>query len=98
LTSTAKLAAGVPAVVALTSAPGAQRLRVNSVQAGAASATLAPGVCSQMLIGWGYLSYYPRGSFRGHIYAVIAGKGAPTVAELVVLEKYLASLAGVTLA
>ncbi|WP_431097366.1 cellulase family glycosylhydrolase [Polaromonas aquatica] len=97
LISAAKLAAGVPAVMALTSAPGAQRLRVNSVQVGAASATLAPGVCSQMLIGWGYLSYYPRGSFRGHIYAVIAGKGAPTVAELAVLEKYLASVAGVTL-
>lgn len=98
LTSAAKLTAGVPAVLALTSAPGAQRLRVNSVQAGTASATLAPGVCSQMMIGWGYLSYYPRGGFRGHIYAVIAGKGAPTVAELAVLEKYLASVAGVTLA
>lgn len=98
LTSVTKLTAGVPAVMALTSAPGAQRLRINSVQAGTASATLAPGVCSQMLIGWGYLSYYPRGSFRGHIYAVIAGKGAPTVAELAVLEKYLASVAGVTLA
>ena len=50
-----------------------------------------------MLIGWGYLSYYPRDGFRGNIYAVISGKGAPSAEELGVLEKYLASTAGVAI-
>ena len=49
-----------------------------------------------MLIGWGYLSYYPRAGFGGQVYAVIAGKGAPTADELNVLERYLASVAGLT--
>lgn len=93
-----KLAANTPAVLALTCAAGAQKLRVNSAQVGSAAATFAPSAFSQMLMGCGYVSYYPREGFRGNLYAVIAGKGAPTVAELAVLEKYLASVAGVTLA
>jgi len=48
-------------------------------------------------MGCGYISYYPREGFRGNLYAVIAGKGAPTAAELAVLERYLASAAGMTL-
>jgi endoglucanase len=95
LTSPNKLAPGVPAVVAMTSAPGAQRLRVNSAVVGSASATLAPSVLTQMLIGFGFCGYYPRGGFGGSIYSVIAGKGAPTAQELGVLERYLASTAGV---
>jgi endoglucanase len=50
-----------------------------------------------MLIGWGYVDYYPRGGFMGNIYAVIAGKGAPTSSELAVLERYLGTTAGVVL-
>jgi hypothetical protein len=97
LTSSARLVANTPAVVSMTSVPGAQRLRVNSAVAGSASATLAPSLFTQMLIGWGYLGYYPRGGFMGNIYSVIAGKGAPSTSELAVLEKYLASTAGVTI-
>jgi hypothetical protein len=50
-----------------------------------------------MLIGWGFIGYYPRGGFGGNIYSVITGKGAPTVSELAVLERYLGSTAGLTL-
>jgi hypothetical protein len=97
LTSPTRLAANTPAVVSLTSVPGAQRLRVNSAVAGSASATLAPSQFTQMMIGWGLLGYYPRGGFMGNIHAVVAGKGAPTTAELGVLERYLAMTAGITI-
>jgi endoglucanase len=97
LTSATRLTANTPAVVALTSVAGAQRLRLNSAVVGSASATLAPSAFTQMLIGWGYLNYYPRGGFMGNIYSVVAGKGAPTTSELGVLERYLAGGAGVTI-
>jgi endoglucanase len=97
LTSPARLVANQPAVVSMTSVPGAQRLRVNSAVVGSASATMGPGSLTQMLIGWGYVDYYPRGGFMGNIYAVIAGKGAPTSSELAVLERYLGTTAGVVL-
>ena len=83
-----------PAVLTLTSAPGMQKLRVNSKEVASGDATLAASACGQMLIGWGYTNYYPASGFGGHVYAVIAGKGAPTAAELSVLERYLASVAG----
>jgi endoglucanase len=94
LVSPERLAPDAPAVLAITSTGGRQKLRVNSKEMASGSATLAASPCSQMLIGWGYLSYYPQAGFGGHVYAVIAGKGAPTVDELNVLERYLASLAG----
>lgn len=97
LASPTKVPVNTPAVFAFTSAPGAQKLRINSAVVASAAATFAPSAYNQMLIGWGYLSYYPRGGFRGNIYAVITGKGAPTVGELGVLEKYLGTTAGITL-
>jgi len=97
LTSSTRLPVNTPTVVALTSVPGAQRLRVNSTVVGSASATLAPSQCTQMLIGWGYTWYFPRDGFMGNVYSVIAGKGAPSTTELTVLERYLAATAGVAL-
>jgi hypothetical protein len=97
LTSSTRLVANTPTVMAMTSVPGAQRLRVNSAVTGSSSATMGSGSCTQMMIGWGYVNYYPRGGFGGSIYSVITGKGAPTAGELVVLERYLASTAGITL-
>jgi endoglucanase len=97
LTSPSRLVANTPAVVAMTSVPGAQRLRVNSAVVGSSNATLGAGACNQLLIGWGFLGYYPRDGFMGRVYSVIAGKGAPTTSEMAVLERYLASTAGVTL-
>jgi endoglucanase len=97
LRSAVALTVSTPSVLSMTCAPGAQALRVNGAAAGTSAATLAPGLCDQMLMGWGFLSYYPRESFAGSIYAVIAGKGAPAADELAVLEKYLGSLAGVAI-
>jgi hypothetical protein len=93
LTSPARLAPGTPAVIAFTSAPGAQRLRVNSAVAGSGSATFSASPLDQMLIGWGFQEYFPRPGFGGNVYGVITGKGAPSPAELQVMENYLASLA-----
>lgn len=89
-----KLPANRPSVLALTSTSGLQQLRVNSSLVGKASAAFAPSPFNQMLIGWGYLDYYPRDGFGGNIYAVITGKGVPTDAELLVLESYLGTTAG----
>jgi endoglucanase len=97
LTSSTRLASNTPAVVALTCVPGAQRLRVNSQVAASASATLGASTFTQMLMGWGYIGYYPRDGFMGNIYSVITGKGAPSTSEMGVLERYLASTAGVQL-
>jgi len=88
------LAANQPAVIALTCAPGAQRLRVNSVVAGSGSATFGASAFDQLLIGWSFVEHFPREFFGGNVYAVITGKGAPTAAELVVLERYLGTTAG----
>ena len=97
LTSPTRLPIRTPSVLAFTSVPGSQTLRVNSAVVAKSSATFAPSACNQMLIGWGYRSYYPRDGFRGSIYAVITGKGKPSVDELVVLERFLGTTAGVTL-
>jgi endoglucanase len=96
LVSPERLPPDAPAVLALISSTGRQKLRVNSREMASGNATFAASACTQMLIGWGYLSYYPQAGFGGHVYAVIAGKGAPTADELTVLERYLASIAGVT--
>jgi len=97
LTSATGLAAGMPSVLALTSQPGAQRLRLNAVEVASGSATFAPSTFAQLLIGWGFLSFYPRDGFRGYVFAVVTGKGAPRTDELLVLERYLASLAAAQL-
>ena len=97
LTGPAALAANTPAVVSMTSAPGAQRLRVNAAVVGSGWASLAPSAFTQMLIGWGFTNYYPRQNFGGNIFSVIAGKGAPSAEELTVMERYLASTAGLAL-
>ncbi|MFS2036826.1 cellulase family glycosylhydrolase [Polaromonas sp. CT11-55] len=97
LLAPSRLAVNTPAVLALASVAGAQKLRLNSAEIGSAAATFAPSAFTQMLMGCGYISYYPREGFRGNLYAVIAGKGAPTLAELAVLEQYLGSTAGLAL-
>lgn len=97
LTSLTGLLAGTPAVLSFASQPGAQRLRLNTVEVAAGSATFAPSVFAQLLIGWGFLSYYPRDGFQGHVFAVVTGKGSPRNDELLVVERYLASLAGAQL-
>ncbi|NPC58151.1 cellulase family glycosylhydrolase [Caenimonas soli] len=95
LTSPTALSANSPAIVTFTSAPGAQRLRVNSVLVGSGSGTFAASPLDQLLIGGGFQDYFPRPGFGGNVYAVVTGKGAPTVAELLVLERYLGTTAGI---
>jgi endoglucanase len=97
LTSPSAAVTGSPLVVTMASASGTQTLRVDAATVGTGSATFAPSVLNQMLIGSGFLSYYPRAGFGGRIYSVITGKGAPTPGEVEVLERYLATTAGLTL-
>jgi len=93
LTAPGALTQGAPTVLTFTSAPGAQRFRVNSAAAGSASATFAATMCNQMMIGWGFQQFYPQPGFGGNVFAVVTGKGAPSAAELQVIESYLAKLA-----
>jgi hypothetical protein len=93
LSAPAALAPNTPAVLTLTSAPGAQRLRVDSQEVAAGSASWAATVLDQMLIAWGFQPFVPRDGFGGQVYAVITGRGTPSAAELGVLERYLRSLA-----
>jgi hypothetical protein len=85
--------ANTPMVMTLTSAPGAQSLRINSNAVASGAATLGASAFDQMMIGWGFQNYYPVQGFGGLMYSVITGKGAPTAAELQVMERYLASTA-----
>lgn len=91
------LPANTPAVVAFTCTPGNQTLRVNSQVKGSAKSYFAASQFNQMLIGWGFINYYPRGGFGGNIFAVLTGKGNPTNEELIILEKYLGSLGGINI-
>jgi hypothetical protein len=98
ITAAAALAPQQAVVASLSSVRGAQQLRINGLPAGRAAASFAPSPCNQMLMGWGFLAYYPTPGFGGHLYAVIAGKGQPSPAELEVMERYLATTAGLQLA
>ena len=97
LTSPTQLTPNVPAVLSFTSAPGAQRLRVNSSVVGSGGTTYNARPFQQMLIGWSFLQYYPGDQFGGNIYAVITGKGPITAQELAVLERYLGTTAGIVI-
>ncbi|MGZ5888826.1 MAG: cellulase family glycosylhydrolase, partial [Ramlibacter sp.] len=80
LTAARRLEPGRVAVLTLASTQGAQLLRVDGELAGRAGATFAPSPFAQMLIGSGFLGYYPRDGFRGHILAVGAGRRRPAAA------------------
>jgi endoglucanase len=97
LTSPTPLAPNAPAVLSFTSVPGAQTLRVNSAVVGSAASTYAASRYDQLLIGWGFATSFPQPGFGGNIYSVVTGKGAPSAAELAVLERYLATTAGISL-
>ncbi|MDB5243940.1 MAG: twin-arginine translocation pathway signal protein, partial [Spirosoma sp.] len=82
-----------PAVLTLASAQGAQVLRVDGEVVATARATFAPSTFTQMLIAWGFVRFFPRGGFRGQVFAVASVMGRPSDAELAVMERYLRSLA-----
>jgi len=97
VTSPTALPPDAPAVVSFTSAPSAQRLRVNSAVVGTGAASFAPNPFDLMVIGWGLASAFPQLGYSGNVYSVITGKGAPTTAELAVLERYLGTTAGINI-
>lgn len=96
LTGPGALAPNAPAVMSLTSTAGAQQLRLNSSVLGTGGATFAASLYGndQLLLGSGFISYFPRDSFGGNLYAAITGPGVPSAAEMQVLERYLGSIAG----
>jgi endoglucanase len=99
VTSPTALTPDQPAVISLLGAQGNQRLRVNSAQQGTAAATLqsTPLGFDQLLLGSGFVSHFPTQSFGGFLFSAVTGKGNPSVTEMTILEKYLATTAGVTI-
>ncbi len=59
-----------------------------------AGASLAVSPLAQMLIGWGFLHYFTRAGFGGHVFAVVTGRGVLTHAELCLIERDLGAAAG----
>jgi hypothetical protein len=94
ITAPAALAANTAAVVGFATAPGSQQLRVNSQVVASGTRTFAATALEQMLVAWGFHEYHTNASFGGYVFSVVTGAGAPTAAELGVLERYLASTAG----
>jgi hypothetical protein len=70
---------------------------LNSTVIGTGGATFASSLYGndQLLLGSGFISYFPRDSFGGNLYAAITGRGVPSAGEMQVLERYLGSTAGV---
>jgi endoglucanase len=94
LTAPKPLAPGASTVLTLNSRPGEQTLRVNGQMAAHAGASLAVSPLAQLLIGWGFLHYFPRAGFGGHVFAVVTGRGVPTHDELCLIERDLGAAAG----
>lgn len=95
LISNTSVDANSPCVVTLKSNPGNQTLRVNSLVKASRNAYFSASQFNQMLIGWGFISYYPRDGFGGNIFGVLAGKGNPSNEEMIILEKYIGTLGGI---
>ena len=97
LRSPLRLAPHLPVVLTLSCTAGLQQLRVNAEVVARSAATFAPSVFSQLLIGCGFLSHAPVDGFTGHVFSVVAGPGAPSAAELAVIERQLGRSAGLDL-
>lgn len=83
-----------PFVVSATKAGNQKTLRKDGNQIGTNSTSMgAATVTFATLFGRGDVGRF----FRGNGYGVIAGKGTITDAELLILERYLGSLGGLTL-
>ena len=89
-----QLAAGAVSVLSLVGGQGAQLLRVNAATVASGNRSFGAAPFGDMLVGWGDPLLGAQATFRGHVYAVATGRGAPTAAELAVLERYLGGLAG----
>ena len=94
LTSPDRPTPGVPLVMSLVYAPGRQALRVNTAIVKTSTVELVSAPLENLMIGWGMHGRHPQPSFGGEVYGVIAGAGAPTDAEMAVMERYLLGAAG----
>lgn len=94
LTSPDRPTPGVPLVMSLVYAPGRQALRVNTAIVKTSVVELVSAPLENLMIGWGMHGRKPQPSFGGEVYGVIAGAGAPTDAEMAVMERYLLAAAG----
>jgi hypothetical protein len=94
LTSPDRPTPGVPLVMSLVYAPGRQALRVNTAIVKTSAVDLVSAPLENLMIGWGMHGRHPQPSFGGEVYGVIAGAGAPTDAEMAVMERYLLAAAG----
>jgi hypothetical protein len=98
LTSPTALQPNAPAVISLVCTAGSQKLRVESqARGGTGTQTFVPTGFgnNQMLLGSGFDQEYPRDGFHGYLFSTVTGKGAPTDAEMNVMERYLATTAGI---
>ncbi len=95
---TLPMAVNTPHIITQKSVPGSQLLRVDGAQKGTSALTPAAGAFSSQEIGFIYDNYFPYMGWGGKFYGAVCGKGAPTNAELFVMEQYLALLSGTTLA
>ncbi|MGZ5846996.1 MAG: glycoside hydrolase family 5 protein [Ramlibacter sp.] len=89
-----QLAVGAASVLSLVGGQGTQQLRVNAATVASGSRSFGAAPFGDLLVGWGDPLRGAQATFRGHVYAVVTGRGAPTNAELAVVERYIASLAG----
>jgi len=94
LTSPDRPTPGVPLVMSLVYAPGRQQLRVNTEIIKTSAVELVSAPLENLMIGWGMHGRKPQPSFGGEVYGVIAGAGAPTDAEMQVMERYFLAAAG----
>ena len=88
---------GVSAVVAITKAGNVKKVFKNGVQLGTNSIVLGTATFSASSAAIGFDPQSLSRFFNGPIYGVIAGKGAITDAELLVIETYLGSLGGLNI-
>ena len=94
LTSPDRPTPGIPLVMSLVYAPGRQQLRVNTEIVKTSAVELVSAPLENLMIGWGMHGRKPQPSFGGEVYGVIAGAGAPTDAEMQVMERYFLAAAG----
>jgi len=87
---------GTDVVLTARSSSGLRALRVNSVQKQSASVSLGASTITAAAIGVSPVAT-PNSYMSGNIYPVIAIKGTVPDADLLLLEKFVANLSGVTL-
>lgn len=84
---------GRPVVLAAGSGPDGAWLRVGGERVAAAGQQLSAGVFTQLLLGWGFVHWWPQPGFRGLLLAALAARAEPDAQALDLVERHLASAA-----